>query len=97
MDPNPWTLLLERTLSQSTAHTLHLYTSAASTVTDPESVLERLDVVWLWQIKQCGSPYHEFFVIETVDPLHRNEIRRFILERVLHANLPNNYTEDTEV
>jgi hypothetical protein len=83
MDPNPWTLLLDRTLKESTSITLHLYTTAAEKVADPDSLLKRLDVVWIWQLKNEWSPFHEFFVIETVDPENANKIRPFILERVV--------------
>jgi len=94
MDPNPWTLLLERTLKESTSITLHLYTTAAERVSDPDSLLKRLEVVWIWQLKHKGSPFHEFFVIETVDPEHGNKVRQLILERVL---LDGNRTEVSEV
>jgi hypothetical protein len=82
MDPSPWTVLLERTFKESTTVTLILYTSAAEKVDDPDSLLERLDVVWIWQLKVGHAPYHEFFVIETVD-LENNQVRVLILERVL--------------
>jgi len=97
IDPNPWNLLLERTLSQSTYITLHLYTSAAEKVSDPESLLNRLDVVWMWQLKQEVAPFHEVSVVEMKDSAQRNEIRRFILERVYHADGRIVPTEVTEV
>jgi hypothetical protein len=86
MDPNPWDILLGRQFSGSTAITLLLYTSAAEKLAEPDYLLETLVVVWMWQLKQEFSPYHEFFVIETVDPNDGNKIRRFILERVLHQD-----------
>lgn len=97
MDPNPWNLLLERTLSQSTSITLHLYTSAAEKVSNPESLLDRLDVVWMWQLKQDVAPFHEISIVETKDSTQRNEIRRFILERVYLADGRIVPTEVTEV
>ncbi len=97
MFPQPWDLLLERILSMSTANTLHLYASAAEKVSNPESLLDRLDVVWMWQLKQEVAPFHEVSVAETVDPLQKNEIRRFILERIYHADGRIDCTEVTEV
>ena len=97
MFPQPWDLLLERILSMSTANTLHLYASAAEKVSNPESLLDRLDVVWMWQLKQEVAPFHKVSVAETVDPLQKNEIRRFILERIYHADGRIDCTEVTEV
>jgi len=92
-DLNPWTLLVERTLCQSTAHTLRLYISAAEKLEDFETVLDRLEVVWVWFNKLQELPEHEYFVIETVDRLQNNLTRRFLLERTI---LRNDSTEDTK-
>jgi hypothetical protein len=93
MDANPWTVLLERTFKESTTVTLILYTTAAEKADDPDSLLNRLDVVWIWQLKVGNPPYHEFFAIETVDP-ENNQVQVLILERVL---LDGNCIEVTEV
>lgn len=94
MYPNPWEELLSRTLSEATAITLHLYTSAAEKVHDPESFLNMLDVVWMWQLKCDLKPFHEICVFETEDP--KNGIRRFVLDRVYQAT-GGIHTEVTEV
>ena len=60
MDPNPWNLLLKCTLKESTSITLHLYTNAAEDLLDPDALLERLDVVWIWQLKTPKPPFHKF-------------------------------------
>ena len=93
MDLNPWVLLVERTFSQSTAHTLRLYISAAEKLEDSSAVLDRLDVVWIWYNKLEEAPQHEYFVIETADRMENNLIRRFLLERTVTRN---EATQDTE-
>jgi hypothetical protein len=98
MEPNPWDLLLKRTLCEPTATTLHFYISAAKdVVTDPQSLLDRLDVVWVWQLKAEGKPFHEVAVVETEDRSAKNETRGFILDRVYNPDSSINRTEVTEV
>ena len=87
MDPRPWDLLLDRLLNQPTANTLQLYNSAAKEAADPESLLGRLDVSWIWHLKHLEwAPFHEVSVIQTVDTLQGNEIRRFVLHRTYLAD-----------
>ena len=95
MDPNPWNYLVERPLKQPAGHTLQLFISATSKIPNPESLMERLQVVWVWYNKLQESPQHEYFVFETVDREENNQIRRFIFERTVPPELCNNHTEAT--
>ena len=97
MDPKPWDMLLKRTYSEQTDATLFFFTSAAENVSDPASVLDRLVVVWMWQLKAESPPFHELCIAETEDILHGNKTRRFILERVYRPDLRIDRTEVTEV
>src|SRR5580765_6906536 len=81
MEPNPWNLLLKRTLCEPTDSTLQFYVSAAEKVTDPQSFVDNLDVVWVWQLKAEVKPFHEVAVVETEDRA-KNETRCFVLHRV---------------
>jgi hypothetical protein len=97
MDPNPWNLLLKRTLCEPTDNTLHLYTSASEKVADPQSFVDRLDVAWVWQLKAEEKPFHEVAIVETEDRLAKNETRSFVLDRVYHPDGRIDRTEVTEV
>lgn len=97
MDPNPWDILVRRTLNESTDTTLLLYLDAAKKRSDPNSLLDSLVVVWMWQLKQDSTPFHEVSVIETNDPSHGNKTRFFILERIYHRNGGIDRSDLTEV
>jgi len=98
MSLNPWTLLFKRTFSEPTDTTLYIYASAAEKVADPQSAVDRLDVVWVWQLKDDkGGPYHEVAIVETEDRQAKKERRCFVLERVYHRDGRIDRTEVTEV
>jgi hypothetical protein len=94
--PNPWTLLLEPKLNQRTDHALLLYISAMN-VPDPEPFLKRLEVVWIWQLKNTTKPFHEVCVIETVDHSDNNKSREFVLDRVYDSDHVSDPLENVEV
>ena|SRR5260221_7340680 len=84
MDPNSWDQLLECILFLSTANTLLLYMSTVEKVFEPQSLLDRLNVVWM--LKQETAPFHEISIIETEDTSQRNKIRGFNLEHIYHTD-----------
>jgi hypothetical protein len=65
-------------------------------VPDPQNVLDRLEVVWMWQLKKNEVPFHEVCIIETVDLLDKNKRRGFVLDRVYEPDpsvVPNEIAE----
>jgi hypothetical protein len=95
MEPN-WQIVLKRTLSSPTDSIFQHYITAAKEAADPQSLVDRLDVVWVWQIKEDLQPFHEAAVVETEDRLD-NKIRAFVLDRVYRADGTIECAEVTEV
>jgi len=97
MEPN-WQIVLKRTLSSPTDSIFQHYITAAKEAADPQSLVDRLDVVWVWQLKDDkGGPYHEVAIVETEDRQAKKERRCFVLERVYHRDGRIDRTEVTEV
>ncbi len=68
MDTEVFWLLFDPTNIFKTDIFLYLYTSRASRVSiDPDLVLDRFEVVFIWLNKVHKPPQHEFLIIETRD------------------------------
>lgn len=78
---NPWDAIIDYNLYQQTSHFLFYFIQAASTTQAPESLLDRLQVVWIWLNKHPDPPEHEYIIIETKD-LQDGKTRLFVLDRV---------------
>lgn len=83
-----WAAIIDRSLYQPISHVLFYFTSAASASQTPGTVLDRLEVVWIWLNKDPDPPEHEYIIVETKDS-QDGKIRYFIFDRTVGtANAP---------
>ena len=75
--------LLDPKRVMSTDIFLYIFTSWASSASDPFEIFNRFPVTCIMHNKLPSNPEHEFLIIETEDRLHNNRKQLFILERTM--------------
>jgi len=77
----PESLLLNPTSVTSVAQFLYNITSWASRTPNPDTIVNRFEIVCIVHNKNRSPPEHEYLVIETKDTKQDGRVRFFILER----------------